>query len=154
MKIRAVFFIVSLVVALAMSAQQSQPKYQQGEQSAPPTGTQQKKSTASAQKPGRYSYSPQFSGADNATIRTCMAGTYGNLPAGSSRPRSLPPALDKQLQTGAKVPAALQSRVQPLPDMCASRLQMSLPVGWSRALLGNHVLLLDPNQVIVDQFNL
>jgi hypothetical protein len=154
MKRRLRIVLIAMQVSLTMSAQQAaQPKYQQGTQPDQPSvsaRSAQKRSSSAPQKSGRYSYTVQFTGADRDTIRTCMAGTYGN-PGLTARP--LPPALDKQIQLNTQLPRGLQNRVQPLPDLCDSRL-VTLPLNWSRVLLGRHVLLLDDNQRVEDIFNL
>ena len=147
---------LAMLLALSMFAQQaSQPKYQQNPPSAQPSPNAQKGSTtkgaSTAQTSGRYSYSPQFNGAERDTVRTCMTGTYGNT---GVKARPLPAALDSQVQVGSQLSAGLQKRLQPLPSLCTSQLTMTLPANWSRAVLGRHVVLLDPNQKIVDMFDL
>ena len=150
--------IASVLCAVFMSgticAQQSQPKYQQGGQSqkSGTTVATDKRSTRSAQaQSGKYSYSPQLTGADRDTIESCVRGQYGNH---AIQVRPLPAALDKQILVGATLSPALQNRVRPFPDACSSRLLATLPANWTRALLGNHVVLLDANQKISDMFDL
>lgn len=152
--------LVSLAIAVAITAsaqQDSQPKYQQGG-STQSSGTQnestakgQKSTSGSTQKSARYSYSPQFTGADRDTIRTCMQGTYGDT---GIRIRPLPASLDNQVQPNATLSSTLQSRVQPLPDICTSRLLATLPANWTRVLVGTHVVLLAPNNKVADMFDL
>ncbi len=149
MSTRLAGLTLALIATSVVAQQSASPKYQQG---ANASSTNAQKGTApAAQKAGRYSYSPQFTGADRDTVRTCMRGTYGN-PGVQVRPLSA--AMDKQVQVGSKLPAGLQSRAQALPDMCASRLLMTLPAGWSRVLVGNHVLLLDASAKVSDMFDL
>ena len=152
MKVRSSVFLFAVIVTATMSAAQqtSQPKYQQGTQPAQSSNAAQKRASTTA-TPGRYSYAPQFTGADQSTLRTCMAGTYGNT---GITARPLPANAQSQVQIGAQLSSGLQKRLQPLPAMCASRLTMTLPANWTRALLGRNVVLLDPNQRISDMFSL
>lgn len=156
MKSRLGIFLVVLFVAVSLSAQQAnQPKYQQNPPSSQPSANVQKgtsqKGSSTTQSSGRYSYSPQFSGTERDTMRTCMTGTYGNTGVNA---RPLPAALESQVQVGAQLSSALQKRLQAVPNLCSSRVTMTLPANWTRALLGRHVVLLDPNQKIVDMFDL
>ena len=158
MRTRLIMFSFVMLLAVPLFGQQAQPKYQQGTQPADTSGTvqkgsgnPQKQASSAALKTGRYLYSPQFTGAERDTMRTCMTGTYGNTGANA---RPLPAALDSQVQLNAQLSAGLQKRLQPLPQLCASRLTMTLPANWSRALLGRHVVLLDPNHRIVDMYDL
>jgi len=94
----------------------------------------------------------EFSLRDRLSIRQCFTDT-ANLPPGLAKREQLPPGLERQVQRNGALPPGLQKRVQPLPDVCSSRLPR-LPVDWSRVVLGRRVLLLDPAQKIVDLMNL
>ncbi len=147
----AIVLGLAVFVTVTISAQQAaQPKYQQGTQPAQSAGTAQKRSSTTAAS-GRYSYAPQFTEAERTTIRTCMTGTYGNTGVTA---RALSATAQSQVQINAQLSSGLQKRLQPLPGLCASRLTMSLPANWTRALLGRNVVLLDPNQRISDMFSL
>ena len=102
---------------------------------------------------GRYSSSPEFSENERNAIRSCMSGQYGSLPPGLAKRDRLPPGLERQVQRNGQLPPGLQKRVQPLPDVCTSRLPR-LPAEWSRVILGDRVLLLDRAQRIKDLFSL
>lgn len=103
---------------------------------------------------GRYGSTPEFGRAERDTIRQCMTGNYGNLPPGlAKRGGNLPPGLEKQVQRNGQLPPGLQKRVTPMPDACTVRLPR-LPVDWIRVVLGRRVLMLDPQQRIVDLFSL
>ena len=155
MKVRSGLLLIAIFVTVSALAQQSnQPKYQQNppsSQTQPVVKGSSQKGSTPAQSSGKYGYTPQLSGAERDTMRTCMSGTNGNTGV-SVRP--LPASLDSQVQVGSQLSSALQKRLQPLPSLCSSKLTMTLPQGWSRALLGTHVVLLDPNQKIVDMFDL
>lgn len=143
---------VPIAVLLSVAAYTQQPKYQQGAPDSGAQGTAKNQSSAAAQKPGRFSYSPQFTAHDRDTINNCMRGRYGTLPPGLAD-RPLPPSLEKQLQMNGQLPPGLQKRAQALPDLCNSRL-VNLPVNWTRVIVGRDVLLLDPSQKIADMFSL
>lgn len=103
---------------------------------------------------GRYDSEPVFSRSDRESIRSCMAGNYGNLPPGlAKRGGNLPPGLEKQVRRNGQLPPGLQKRVEPMPGVCTTRLP-NLPVDWTRVILGRRVILLDPRQVIRDIFYL
>jgi len=107
-----------------------------------------------ARRGNRGGVAQEFSRNDRDSIRSCFAGSYGNLPPGlARRGGNLPPGLERQVQRNGQLPPGLQKRVQPLPDVCASRLPR-LPVDWSRVILGRRVLLLDRAQRIADLFSL
>ncbi|MGB9103350.1 MAG: hypothetical protein WCC59_01215 [Terriglobales bacterium] len=102
--------------------------------------------------PRRRLFKPEFTNYDRQNIRGCFYDT-ANLPPGLARRDRLPPGLEKQLERNATLPPALESRAEPLPDVCNARLPR-LPVDWSRVVVGNRVLLLDPGSRIADLFNL
>ncbi len=97
-------------------------------------------------------FKPQFTNYDRQNIRGCFADT-SNLPPGLAKRESLPPGLEKQLERNGTLPPGLEKRAQPLPENCSARLPR-LPVDWSRVVIGNHVLLLDPGSRIADMFDL
>ncbi|MGA1998976.1 MAG: hypothetical protein ABSG52_03200 [Terriglobales bacterium] len=100
----------------------------------------------------RRLFKPEFTNYDRQNIRGCFYDT-ANLPPGLARRDSLPPELDRQLERDRTLPTELESRAEPLPDVCGARLPR-LPVQWSRVLVGNRVLLLDANSRIADLFSL
>jgi hypothetical protein len=100
----------------------------------------------------RRRFQSTFTNYDRQNIRGCFYDT-ASLPPGLARRDSLPPDLDRQLQRNGTLPSALESRAEPLPDVCNGRLPR-LPVDWSRVVVGSHVLLLDPGSRISDMFNL
>ena len=102
--------------------------------------------------PRRRLFKPEFTNYDRQNIRGCFYDT-ANLPPGLARRDSLPPGLEKQLERNGTLPPELESRAEPLPDVCNARLPR-LPVEWSRVVVGNRVLLLDPRSRIADLFNL
>lgn len=103
---------------------------------------------------GRYGSTPVFGRVERDTIRQCVGGNYGNLPPGlAKRGGNLPPGLEKQVQRNGQLPPGLQKRVTPMPDACTARLPR-LPGDWVRVILGRRVLMLDPQQRIMDLFNL
>ncbi len=97
-------------------------------------------------------FKPEFTNYDRQNIRGCFVDTAG-LPPGMARRDPLPPGLEKQIQRNAPLPTALEQGAEPLPDSCNARLPR-LPADWSRVVLGNQVLLLDPSSRVADQFNL
>ncbi|MBZ5512828.1 MAG: hypothetical protein LAN70_16900 [Acidobacteriia bacterium] len=102
--------------------------------------------------PRRRQFKPEFTNYDRQNIRGCFYDT-ANLPPGLARRDSLPPGLERQLERNGTLPPALESRAEPLPDVCNARLPR-LPLDWSRVVVGNRVLLLDPRSRIADLFNL
>jgi hypothetical protein len=103
-------------------------------------------------RPRRRQFQPAFTNYDRQNIRGCFYDT-ASLPPGLARRDSLPPGLERQLERNATLPPALESRAEPLPDACSGRLPR-LPVDWSRVVVGNRVLLLDPGSRIADLFSL
>jgi hypothetical protein len=103
-------------------------------------------------RPRRRQFKPEFTNYDRQNIRGCFYDT-ANLPPGLARRDRLPPGLEKQLERNGTLPPQLESRAEPLPDVCNARLPR-LPVDWSRVVVGNRVLLLDPGSRIADLFNL
>jgi hypothetical protein len=100
---------------------------------------------------GRGNYR-EFSDDDRNYISQCYSGgDRSGLPPGLAKKDRLPPGLEKQLQKNGKLPPGLQKRVQPLSSNCQVRLPR-LPGGWERVVYGDRVLLLDPEQTIVDMF--
>lgn len=100
----------------------------------------------------RRLFKPEFTNYDRQNIRGCFYDT-ASLPPGMARRDSLPPELDRQLERDGTLPTELESRAEPLPDACNGRLPR-LPSQWSRVVVGNRVLLLDPRSRIADLFNL
>ncbi|HEY6936675.1 MAG TPA: hypothetical protein VI424_05955 [Terriglobales bacterium] len=93
-----------------------------------------------------------FSDRERDVISDCMADSYRDLPPGlAKRGGNLPPGLERQLQRNGTLPPGLQKRVRLLPDQCEERLPR-LPGGWARVVLGARIMLLDPDQRIVDIF--
>lgn len=92
-----------------------------------------------------------FSTYDRRIIGECFVDDRAGLPPGLAKRDRLPPGLERQLQRNGTLPPGLQRRVQPLPDQCVARLPQ-LPRDWSRVVLGGRIMLLDPNQRIVDLF--
>ena len=100
-----------------------------------------------------YGRGPEgFSDRERRVISYCMADSYRDLPPGlAKRGGNLPPGLERQLQRNGTLPPGLQRRVRPLPDGCNERLPR-LPGGWVRVSLGARIMLLDPDNRIVDMF--
>lgn len=100
-----------------------------------------------------YGRGPEgFSGREREIISDCMGNNYANLPPGlAKRGGNLPPGLERQLQRNGTLPPGLQRRVQPLPGECEARLPR-LPGGWARVVLGARIMLLAPDDRIVDLF--
>lgn len=100
----------------------------------------------------RRHFKPEFTNYDRQNIRGCFYDT-ASLPPGLARRDRLAPGLESQLERNGTLPPALESRAEPLPDTCNGRLPR-LPVDWSRVVVGNRVLLLDPGSRIADLFSL
>jgi hypothetical protein len=100
----------------------------------------------------RRRFQPTFTNYDRQNIRGCFYDT-ANLPPGLARRDRLPPGLERQIERNGTLPTGLESRAEPLPDTCNGRLPR-LPAQWSRVVVGNRVLLLDPSSRIADLFNL
>lgn len=100
-----------------------------------------------------YGRGPEgFSDRERRVISDCMADSYRDLPPGlAKRGGNLPPGLERQLQRNGTLPPGLQRRVRLLPDGCSERLPR-LPGGWVRVSLGARIILLDPDNRIVDMF--
>jgi hypothetical protein len=92
-----------------------------------------------------------FSTYDRRIISQCFVDDRAGLPPGLAKRDRLPPGLERHLERNGTLPPGLQRRVQPLPDQCVARLPQ-LPMNWSRVVLGGRIMLLDPNQRIVDLF--
>jgi hypothetical protein len=92
-----------------------------------------------------------FSDREREVISDCMADSYRDLPPGLAKRDRLPPGLERQVQRNGTLPPGLQKRVQLLPDQCNERLPR-LPGGWVRVVLGARIMLLNPDQRIVDLF--
>jgi hypothetical protein len=103
-------------------------------------------------RPRRRRFQSTFTNYDRQNIRGCFYDT-ANLPPGLARRDSLSPGLERQLERNGTLPPQLESRAEPLPDSCNARLPR-LPADWSRVVVGNRVLLLDPGSRISDLFNL
>jgi hypothetical protein len=93
----------------------------------------------------------EFSERDREIISDCLAERPSNLPPGLAKRDRLPPGLERQVERNGTLPPGLQKRVQPLPEYCTANLSW-LPQYWVRVSLGRRVLLLDPDQRIVDLF--
>ena len=97
-------------------------------------------------KKGKHEFGPR----DRDVISSYYADS--NLPPGlAKRGGNLPPGLEKQLQRNGTLPPGLQKRVQPLPGSCEAQLPR-LPRDWARVVLSGRIILLDPQQRIVDLF--
>jgi len=72
-------------------------------------------------------------------------------PPGLAKKDHLPPRLERHPQRNGTLPPGLQKRVQPLPGWCVARLPR-LPRDWDRVVLSGRIILLDPQQRIVDLF--
>src|SRR5438067_2094821 len=94
-----------------------------------------------------------FSARDRRVIRTCMDENGGNLPPGLAKRESLPPGLEKQIQRNGTLPPGLQKRLQSLPEACERQLS-PLSGELERVALGNHVLLIDSRNTVLDLFDL
>jgi len=94
-----------------------------------------------------------FSARDRRVIRTCMDEDHENLPPGLAKREQLPPGLEKQIQRNGTLPPGLQKRLQSLPEACERQLS---PVSGDleRVVLGNHVLLIDSRNIVLDLFDL
>jgi len=92
-----------------------------------------------------------FSDHERRIIGDCLVNDRAGLPPGLAKKDHLPPGLERHLQRNGTLPPGLQKRVQPLPGSCAARLPR-LPRDWARVVLSGRVLLLDPQQRIVDLF--
>jgi hypothetical protein len=92
-----------------------------------------------------------FSDHERQIIGDCFVNDRAGLPPGLAKKDHLPPGLERQLQRNGTLPPGLQKRVQPLPGSCAARLPR-LPRDWARVVLSGRIILLDPQQRIVDLF--
>jgi len=92
-----------------------------------------------------------FSDHERQIIGDCFVNDRAGLPPGLAKKDHLPPGLERQLQRSGTLPPGLQKRVQPLPGSCAARLPR-LPRDWARVVLSGRIILLDPQQKIVDLF--
>jgi hypothetical protein len=97
----------------------------------------------------------RFSDHDRDVFSQCMSGEqdYSNLPPGLAKRDRLPPGLEKQVQRNGTLPPGLQKRVQPLPERCEVELPR-LPRDWARVILSGRIILLGPEQRILDIFEL
>ncbi|HVP43842.1 MAG TPA: hypothetical protein VMS96_10445 [Terriglobales bacterium] len=94
-----------------------------------------------------------FSSADRRAIQSCFIEHASELPPGLAKRESLPPGLERQLEKGGTLPPGLQKKVQPMPQVCENSLP-ALPKGFSRVVYGNQVMLVDPQNKILDSFGL
>jgi hypothetical protein len=92
-----------------------------------------------------------FSYHERQVIGDCFVNDRAGLPPGLAKKDHLPPGLERQLQRNGTLPPGLQKRVQPLPGSCEARLPR-LPRDWARVALSGRIILLDPQQRIVDLF--
>ena len=94
-----------------------------------------------------------FTSSDRHAIQTCFDQHASELPPGLANRQSLPPGLERQVAKGGTLPPGLQKKVQPMPSVCSSSLS-ALPSGYSRVVYGNRVILVGPQNKIVDTFDL
>ncbi len=104
--------------------------------------------------PGRATHEeaepPEFSDRDQELILRYFRTNTANLPPGlAKRGGNLPPGLERHLERNGTLPPGLQKRVEPFP-MELSRQLPRLPAGYSRVILGDRALLLDPDNEILD----
>jgi outer membrane lipoprotein SlyB len=92
-----------------------------------------------------------FSDHERQIIGDCFVNDRAGLPPGLAKKDHLPPGLERQLQRNGTLPPGLQKRVQPLPGSCVARLPR-LPRDWARVVLSGRIILLDPQQRIVELF--
>jgi hypothetical protein len=92
-----------------------------------------------------------FSDYERRIIGDCFVNDRAGLPPGLAKKDHLPPGLERHLQRNGTLPPGLQKRVQPLPGSCVARLPR-LPRDWDRVVLSGRIILLDPQQRIVDLF--
>jgi hypothetical protein len=92
-----------------------------------------------------------FSDHERRVIDDCLVNDRAGLPPGLAKKDHLPPGLERHLQRNGTLPPGLQKRVQPLPGSCVARLPR-LPRDWARVVLSGRIILLDPQQRIVDLF--
>jgi hypothetical protein len=98
------------------------------------------------------SYPPtEFSEHERRVISDCFVDNHSSLPPGLAKRQSLPPGLEKQLERNGTLPPGLQKRVQPMPSVCTASLP-KLPQDWVRVVLSGRIILLNPQQRIVDMF--
>src|SRR5438477_12896411 len=126
----------------------------QSAQSASPSGT------TSNSQPHSYDDSNTpvtnaagFGARDRRVIRNCMDENRENLPPGLAKRESLPPGLEKQSQRNGTLPPGLQKRLQSLPEACERQLS-PLSGDLERVVLGDHVLLIDSRNTVLDLFDL
>lgn len=94
-----------------------------------------------------------FSANQRESIRTCLNDNKAGLPPGLAKRDRLPPGLERQLQRNGTLPPGLQKKVQALPSQCQINLP-KLPTDWSRVVLGDRVIVLDPAKRIIDWANI
>ncbi len=94
-----------------------------------------------------YTIPEQERNAINNYLRT----NTQNLPPGLARREKLPPGLERQIQTRGTLPPGLQKRIQPFPPDLSRQLA-PLPAGLSRVFVGNHAMVLDQAQRVLDHF--
>ena len=126
----------------------------QSSQSAPPSATasnSQLRSYDDSNAPATNAAG--FSARDRRVIRTCMDENRENLPPGLAKHEQLPPGLEKQIQRNGTLPPGLQKRLQSLPEACERQLS-PLSGDLERVVLGNHVLLIDSRNTVLDLFDL
>ena len=136
----------------APATRQPEPAYRTDAESRPYDQPRDQPRENPRDRPRRRPFKPEFTNYDRQNIRGCFYDT-ASLPPGLARRDSLPPGLERQLERNGTLPTALESRAEPLPDACGARLPR-LPAQWSRVVVGNRVLLLDPRSRIADLFNL
>ena len=93
-----------------------------------------------------------FSDSDRGKIGQYFSDNRANLPPGLAKRDRLPPGLEKQLARNGTLPPGLQKRAQPFPAELNQQLPR-LPAGCSRVIVGNHAILLDQGQRILDMFS-
>ena len=93
---------------------------------------------------------PEFSERDQELILQYFQTNTANLPPGLARRGGhLPPGLERHLERNGTLPPGLQKRVEPFPTELSRQLPR-LPAGYSRVILGDRALLLDPDDQILD----
>lgn len=92
-----------------------------------------------------------FSHHERRIIGDCLVNDRAGLPPGLAKKDHLPPGLERHLQRNETLPPGLQRQVVLLPESCEARLPR-LPRDWARVALSGRIILLDPQQRIVDLF--
>jgi len=111
---------------------------------------------ATASSPKSYDEeSPEarsFSARDRRVIRGCFVEYASQLPPGLAKRDQLPPGLERQMERNDTLPAGLQKRVDPLPQVCESQLSR-LPGDLERVVYNRRVMLINSDFLILDAFD-